>query len=126
MNLKSIQDAKRLLQARPLLGGCDDNRRLAYGVIEQIVAEVEAYPTPTIWCLLSIENNYDQPGNNLEAWWHSKPSAIQLLQYLFAQEVLKPDQSPEYLESTMLSILRGTAVRLGNTDYRLEEWKEAQ
>lgn len=27
-----------------------------------------------IFCLFSVENNYDQPDNNLIAWWKEKPS----------------------------------------------------
>lgn len=27
-----------------------------------------------IWCLFSIDNNYDQPDNNLLMWWANKPS----------------------------------------------------
>ena len=27
----------------------------------------------TIWCLFSIQNEYDQPDNNLVAWWFEKP-----------------------------------------------------
>lgn len=26
-----------------------------------------------IWCLFSVEHNYDQPDNNLVAWWREKP-----------------------------------------------------
>lgn len=26
-----------------------------------------------IWCLFSVENNYDQPEHNLVAWWAEKP-----------------------------------------------------
>lgn len=27
-----------------------------------------------IWALFSVDNNYDQPDNNLVAWWAEKPS----------------------------------------------------
>lgn len=29
---------------------------------------------PKIWCLFSVDNNYDQPDHNLVAWWPVKPS----------------------------------------------------
>lgn len=35
-----------------------------------------------IWCLFSVENLYDQPPNNLVAWWSQKPSIEQLGQFL--------------------------------------------
>ena len=31
-----------------------------------------------IWCLFCIVNEYDQPNNNLVAWWQNKPSFVQL------------------------------------------------
>jgi hypothetical protein len=31
-----------------------------------------------IWCLFSIANEYDQPKNNLAAWWLKKPTFEQL------------------------------------------------
>lgn len=31
-----------------------------------------------IWALFSVENNYDQPENNLVAWWSDKPSFDEL------------------------------------------------
>jgi hypothetical protein len=35
-----------------------------------------------IWCLFSVDNNYDQPDNNLFAWWAEKPSLEVLAQTL--------------------------------------------
>jgi hypothetical protein len=65
-----------------------------------------------IWALLSIDNLYDQPENNLVAWWSQKPDLQQI------QAVLHYDK--EYI----LPILDGTTVRLSETDYRLEELSE--
>ncbi len=31
-----------------------------------------------IWCLFSIENNYDQPDNNLVTWWSTLPDVAEL------------------------------------------------
>lgn len=36
----------------------------------------------TIWCLFSVENNYDQPQNNLVAWWKNKPQLETLAEAL--------------------------------------------
>ena len=65
-----------------------------------------------IWVLLSIDNLYDQPENNLVAWWRTKPDAKQL------QNILHYDK--EYI----VPILNGISVRLSETDYRLEELSE--
>jgi hypothetical protein len=27
-----------------------------------------------IWCLFSVDNNYDQPEHNLVCWWQQKPT----------------------------------------------------
>ena len=27
-----------------------------------------------IWCLFSVDNNYDQPDHNLVMFWHERPS----------------------------------------------------
>lgn len=32
----------------------------------------------TIWCLFSVANEYNQPENNLVAWWPAKPSKVQI------------------------------------------------
>lgn len=65
-----------------------------------------------IWALLSIDNLYDQPENNLVVWWQTKPDIKQL------QSILNYDK--EYI----LPILSGTVVRLSEKDYRLEELPE--
>jgi hypothetical protein len=63
-----------------------------------------------IWCLFSIENEYNQPSNNLIAWWNEKPSQVKL------QHIM--------LESNVNKLLNGYTVRYGNIDFRLEEVKE--
>lgn len=31
-----------------------------------------------IWCLFSIDNEYNQPKHNLESWWNEKPDISKL------------------------------------------------
>ena len=71
-----------------------------------------------IWCLFSIENNYDQPSNNLVAWWTNKPS-IQCI-----AKALDIAFDPTNGSAICGKILKGEEVRWQNTDYRLEEINE--
>lgn len=65
----------------------------------------------TIWCLFSIQNEYDQPQNNLEAWWSKYPTLNQV------SDVIGKGFS-------VADLWAGKTVRYGNTDYRIEEVKE--
>jgi hypothetical protein len=67
-----------------------------------------------IWCLFSIANNYDQPDNNLIAWWSEKPSA-EILSILL-----------ECSKSLVTHLLDGSHERLGETIYRLQEVEEGK
>lgn len=73
----------------------------------------------TIWCAFSVDNNYDQPNNNLVCWWPTKPSIEEFsnaLGYSF----------PTNDDDTTLAIVKawsGTPSRIIETDYRLEETK---
>lgn len=69
-----------------------------------------------IWCLLSVDNNYDQPPNNLVAWWPDKPS----LEVLAEAIGLKFPESDDEMTISVVKIWSGEARRIWNTDYRLE------
>jgi len=43
----------------------------------------------SIWVLFSIANEYDQPDNNLEAWWFFKPSFTELAKGLVMEVDIK-------------------------------------
>ena len=60
----------------------------------------------TVWCVFSVENNYDQPDNNLEAVFLSKPDYEELV-CIFNSEIAE--------------ILSHTHIRYNECDYRLEE-----
>jgi hypothetical protein len=45
-----------------------------------------------IWCLFSVDNNYDQPENNLVCWWQEKPS----LETLFIILGIKMGENDEH------------------------------
>ncbi|WP_298845567.1 hypothetical protein [uncultured Clostridium sp.] len=65
----------------------------------------------TIWCLFSIANEYDQPDNNLECVWLTKPTFKQI-RYIFGLAEGK------WIED----LLEGLKVRdAGHTEYRLKE-----
>lgn len=61
-----------------------------------------------IWVLFSIDNDYNQPHNNLVAWWSVKPSIAQLKVALH-----------DYEDTTAQALYKGKEVRYGEADYRL-------
>ena len=67
----------------------------------------------TIWVLLSVANEYDQPNNNLETWWESKPSFSKLANNMGIPFDIKKGNF------TIGKLLNGETVRVYNTDYRL-------
>ena len=70
----------------------------------------------TAWFLFSVDNNYDQPPNNLEAWWEEKPS-LEILAYVL--NIPFPGNSDEETIS-IVNIWAGKCVEIKNTEYRLE------
>lgn len=75
----------------------------------------------TIWALFSIANEYDQPDNNLETFWFHKPGFHDLKVFF---EPVKVTTSAMDMYYGQLS--RGLNVRMGNTDYRIQEITEGQ
>jgi hypothetical protein len=73
----------------------------------------------TIWCLFSIENNYDQP-NNLVRWWATRPSLDVLAKFL-----AKPlDRATDDEIVKIVEIWTGNPAWFYNARYRLEEVAE--
>lgn len=77
-----------------------------------------------IWCLFSVENNYDQPANNLDAWWWNKPSIERLAAYLNCPL----DQATDIQVVAIVDIWRGEGSEfgVGGTRFRLEEVPEGK
>lgn len=78
-----------------------------------------------IWCLFSIENEYDQPDNNLVGWFQDKPSIEKLSKYLCCPL----DKSSDDTIVRLIEVWKGNSVQLhgpGTTSYRLEEIEEAK
>lgn len=72
----------------------------------------------SIWCLFSIQNEYDQPSNNLVAWWKKKPDFKALAKALNID--FKGDDSI----LIVVNIHQDGERRVGNCDYRLDEVPE--
>ena len=75
------------------------------------------------WMLFSVDNDYNQPPNNLEAWWKDKPSFDQLAKALgWGQFPCQTDEGTLYI----VNLWQGACkqVRPGDTEYRLEEVDE--
>lgn len=68
-----------------------------------------------IWVVFSIANLYDQPSNNLEAWWFSKPTFEQLVQV-----VSSPKDSEDLQKKKVEALLKDNILDLGGIEYRLE------
>ena len=68
-----------------------------------------------IWALFSIENEYNQPDNNLEAWWNKKPTVNQIAKVIGIKEDIMVEK-----------VLKGFEVRISFVDYRLREIEEGK
>lgn len=68
-----------------------------------------------IWVVFSIAKLYDQPSNNLEAWWSSKPTFEQLVPV-----VSSPKDSEGLQKKKVDALLKDNVLDLGGIEYRLE------
>ena len=72
-----------------------------------------------IWLLFSVKNDYDQPDNNLFAWWGEKPSLEVLSDILTERPLAQND------DETIINIVKlhgGLDIRMHHdTTFRLEE-----
>ncbi len=73
------------------------------------------------WFLFSVDNNYDQPPNNMVCWWSEKPKLEEVAK---AVDLDFPNGGDEAVLS-VVNLWSGKEVRILNTDYRLEEVMEA-
>ncbi len=72
----------------------------------------------SIWCLFSVENNYDQPANNLVAWWPTKPNCEVLAETLGDNHCTI---SKDYHIMIGKLYRTGRCINWSHTEYRLEE-----
>lgn len=75
-----------------------------------------------IWCLFSVENNYNQPPNNLEAWWKEKPS----LEVLFSFFNVTYNDPDSVVKVVKIWDWAREEQRINNVDYRLVRIKEGK
>lgn len=97
---------------------------LAYETMSHFALAKERNNMLSIWCLFSVENNYDQPDNNLVRWWATKPSIEALGQFM----ALPIDKVEDEEVAKIVDLWRGqpTRFKLGGTNYRLQEVKEGE
>ena len=79
-----------------------------------------------IWCLFSVDNNYDQPNNNLVIWFNEKPT-LDLLAKTLADKPL--GELPEDQIVQVVGVWTGKGdgkVGWSDTHYRLEEVEEGR
>lgn len=80
---------------------------------------------PRIWCLFSVENNYDQPDHNLAAWWVTKPSLEKLAIHLGHPL----DKASDEHIVRIVEIWKGAGAQIngpGSSHYSLEEVPEGK
>jgi hypothetical protein len=79
---------------------------------------MDTEPKPKIWCLFSIAQEYDQPDNNLVAWWQEKPSIEKLANFL----ACPMDKARDEDVVAIVEIWKGERADLSREDvtYRLE------
>ena len=77
-----------------------------------------------IWCLFSITYEYDQPPNNLEAWWVAKPTKDMLIAVIGTTYGYSSKTTA--LQNTLMDTLlnKGEIKLLHCADYRLVEVEE--
>lgn len=96
--------------------------------LESYTFEEKTFKLPRnnmIWCLFSIDNNYDQPDNNLVCFWFEKPSFDTL------SKALGWKPFTELSDSNILYVVnlwKGAAAQdtPGGTTYRLQQVREGE
>lgn len=85
----------------------------------------------TIFCLFSVDNNHDQPRNNLVMWWSEKP-IFEVFCAVFSVRIEDNINILTLLDKygtalmTIKDVYNGKECRIyGDTHYRLEEVREA-
>lgn len=78
----------------------------------------------TIWCLFSVDNNHDQPDNNLVAWWHEKPSLENFFKALGVTMGQRDNETVAVVQ--IWTGQRQVVSETFKTEYRLEELEEGQ
>lgn len=67
----------------------------------------------TIWCIFSVENDYNQPLNNLVTWFKQRPDFCKIKKTI-----------GQGSDTEIGRVLKGEEVRISNTDFLLEEVEE--
>ena len=87
----------------------------------------------TIWCLFGVKNEYDQPDNDLWAWWSSKPTLEQLCTLFSVEQNLADGESLVAFVARagetiiqLKDVVRGRTVRIDGIDYRLQQVEEGK
>lgn len=70
-----------------------------------------------IYCLFSMDNQYDQPPHNLEAWFEEKPTIEELFKHFVV------DMSNNELVVKVVHLWNHQKVRIGETDYWFDKVK---
>ena len=68
-----------------------------------------------IWCMFSVENNYDQPPNNLVVCWVDKPCFEAIM------SAIGGNMSRDEDIIAAAEVMKGGEARVNETDYRLEQ-----
>ena len=72
----------------------------------------------TCWFIFTVDNNYDQPPNNLLWWSYTKPSIDELSKAVMNRPLA--DLDDKYIIH-IVNMFRGEEVRIDETTYRMRE-----
>lgn len=84
-----------------------------------------------IWCLFAVDNDYNQPENNLVAWWSDKPRPEILQQHCAKYLGWSPDEKQlrrigvRLRRGEVVSVRRGAPSYAG-ADFRLRQVEEGK
>jgi len=77
-----------------------------------------------ITCLFSIDNNYDQPENNLVCWWSDRPDIETLFQAIFKKPMSEANDKEIV---PVVNVWQNKQSEFeDNTDYRLQSIVEGE
>jgi hypothetical protein len=70
-----------------------------------------------IYCLFSIDNDYDQPNNNLVAWFSTKPK----LEVIASALDINLGTASDEQVIVVANLFQGKSVEYNHTYYRIQE-----
>jgi hypothetical protein len=109
-----------------------DKRQALYADLNLLKEQAQAnISEKAIYCLFSVQNNYDQPNNNLVCWWPEKPDFCTFcnafeINITPAMGILEALEKAGSILTELKAVYDGRAARIYDADYRLERVTNGQ